>query len=190
MVDRLICPDCGAEYEDGILTCSDCAIRLVVPGGPAQIRTRHLGRFALPVGTRVLELLRAKGIDYDFEKPEDDEYAIRVDAAWRDDVASQLYSGWPQFLHGLGREAMADLMGMGGTHPGWLDAPTEIWTDRTGRLQVEVDKDDPDSGRALGPALMISGLALLLLGLVGAIDSALGVTFGLVLGILGALLPR
>ncbi len=185
----MICPDCGAEYEDGILTCSDCIVRLVPPGATAPLRTRHLGRFARPVGARVLELLRAKGIEYDVEA-HDDEFAIRIDREWRDDVAAQLYSGWPEFLRGFDREEVHAMMDLGGTHPGWLDAPTEVWTDRAGRLQVSVEAEDPDSGRALGPALMITGLALLLLGLVDAIDPALGVTFGLVLGILGALLPR
>lgn len=184
----LVCPRCGSEYVDGFVTCSDCGVALLAPGAEPPMRTSHLGRFAAPVGARVLELVRAKGIAYDFER-HDDEFAIRIDEAWRDDVAVQLYTGWSEFLAGFDREDVAHLVTTGDAHPGWLDAPTEVWADRHGRLQVAVEEQG-DSGRALGPALVVAGLALVLLGVVDAIDPALGITFGLVLGALGALLPR
>ncbi len=183
------CPICRDEYEDGVATCVTCEVPLLPPGAPAPMQTRHLGRFDARIGPRVTHVLRARGIPYDVEE-HDDEWFVRVDATWRDDVASDLFTGWSELLHALDREVAYDLLAAGGSHPGWADAPTDAWTDRDGRLRVADDEGDPDSGRALGPALLLVGLSMLLLGLVDAIDPAIGITFGLVLAGVGAFLPR
>lgn len=185
------CPQCGDEYEPGIERCRSCDVALTRPGAPAPLRTSHLGSFVAPAGDRVLQLLRSRGIDYDFSRDDDDGFVIRVDADWRDDVASDLFTGWTELLAGIDREAAQGIVALGGSHPGWHDAPTEVWADRAGRLQVAIEAEgDPDTGRALGPGLVVVGLSLLLLGLVDAISTGIGVTFGLVLLAVGALLPR
>jgi hypothetical protein len=185
------CPKCGDEYESGITMCADCRIPLAPPGTRAPLRTSHLGRFAAPVGDRVLQALRAKGIDYDFERDDADGFVIRVDVDWRDDIASQLFTGWAELLGGLDRDVAFEMTALGGTHPGWHDAPHDAWTDRQGRLQVDIDDEgDPDTGRAVGPAMVVIGMSVLLLALVDAVAMGLGVTVGLGLLVLGALLPR
>lgn len=183
------CPLCADEFEEGIALCTNCSVPLLPPGVSAPARTRHLGRFARPVGERVLSLLGAKSILYDVEE-RDDELAVRVDAEWRDDVASQLYTGWIELLMGLDRDVAYGIFEQGGTHPGWHDAPDEAWTDRQGRLKVDVEAADADGARAIGPALLVLGLALVLLGLVDAVSPAPALTFGSLLLVLGALLPR
>lgn len=191
------CPRCGDEYEPGVRSCRACGIDLAAPGARAPLQTSHLGHFHSLVGDRVLQTLRAKGIDYDFDRSDghddDTSLVIRVDAARRDEVAAALYGGWSELLAGLTRDAETPLafLASGGSHPGWLDAPGEAWADRDGRLRMEIGADgDPDGARVLGPTLMVIGLALLLLGLVDAIGIGLGATFGISLLAVGALLPR
>lgn len=184
------CPQCRDEYESSVATCLRCGIPLATPGTKAPLRTSHLGHFVESVGDRVLQMLRTKGIDYDFARI-DDGFAIRVDADWRDDIASDLYAGWNEVLAGLDRDVAYAVFALGGSHPGWSDAPSEVWADRDGRLKVAIAPDgDPDAARAIGPALMVIGLSMLLLGAVDAIATGIGVTFGLSLLVVGALLPR
>lgn len=185
------CPVCGDEYDAGVTTCRRCDVALALPGARPPLRTAHLGHFAGPIGERVLGLLRSKGIDYDFDRTEDGDLHVRVDVQWRDDVASTLFTGWSELLAGMDRENAYGVIAHGGSHPGWFDAPTDAWTDRDGRLQVALDPDgDPDRARAFGPAMLVLGLSLLLLGLVDAISTPIGVTFGTGFLVLGALLPR
>jgi len=150
----------------------------------------HLGRFVAPLAGRIEQVLTHRGIPSRTE-PVGDDLVVLMAAEWRDEFAAELFTNWPELVAGLEAEDRAAVIAAGGAHPGWFDAPMDAWIDEAGRLQVEVGPDDADDARAIGPALIVGGLALALLGVFAdTVPTGAGVAFGLFALILGLLLPR
>lgn len=124
--------------------------------------------------------------------PEPGAVELVVDRLHRDDLRAELTVNWSGLVAALEPEDRERVRTSGGTQPGWFDAPTEAWVDRQGRLQVarpDHEQLAEDASRTIGPAMALIGGILLLFGwFVGS--SELSVLAGLVLLVVGLLLPR
>ncbi len=195
------CPSCGDDYEPGYDRCADCGVPLIDPddpdagddvelvptGGPSDAR---LGRFHPAVADRVAQLLERRGIGFTV-LPRDDESEIRVDLEWRDDVRAELTVSWSELVRGLDEPVASEVMALGGSAPGWFDAPRGGYVDRSGRMVVEAVEDDhdADAARVIGPALLTTGAVAIVVGWL-VVSLPILVVAGIGLVIVGLLLPR
>lgn len=194
------CPSCGDEYEPGYVRCAGCGVPLIDPDAtedadidlvPAGIPPdARLGRFHPAVAERVVNLLERRGIGFTV-LPSDDESEIRVDTEWRDDVRAELTMSWNEVVRGLEEPTASEVLALGGSAPGWFDAPRGGYVDRTGRMVVEVedDDDDADAARVIGPVLLTSGALAIVVGWM-VVSLPILVVAGIGLVIVGLLLPR
>jgi hypothetical protein len=190
------CPRCRDEFEEHVTTCPDCDVALVPDDQPLPPRVDALlGRFDPRAATPVVRLLEHRGVAYDAlhssSDDEADEVEVVVDRDFRDDLRAELVVNWRALVASLEPEERDGVLARGGTQPGWLDAPTEAWVDRGGRLQVgrpEHEELEADARRTVGPSMAVLGAVLLLFGwFVGG--SELAVLAGIGLLVVGLLLP-
>jgi hypothetical protein len=189
------CPNCGDEYEDGVLRCADCAVPLVdqdavlEPVPPTQDDAR-LGRFHPAVGELIAGMLDRRSIAHTV-RVHDDEVEVLVDRSWRDDLRTEFALSWGELVRGLDEAATAELRELGGDAPGWFDAPRGGYVDRTGKMVVEVEDEDrdADASRVIGPALLAGGVILAITGWY-LVSSPGIVVAGLALALVGLLVPR
>ena len=191
------CPVCGDEYEPDVVRCADCDVLLYdaalgevdLPEPAPQMHAR-LGRFHPAVGELIAQVLDRRSIPHTVQA-HDDGAEILVDHQWRDDLRTEFAVSWDEILRGLDEEHLEQIRGLGGSAPGWFDAPQGGYVDRTGRMVVATDQDDDDAdaARVIGPALLtVGGIAIvagwLLLSMPGV------VVLGIGLAIVGLIIPR
>jgi hypothetical protein len=189
------CPSCHDEYEDAVTTCGSCGVPLVgddvelgppVTNGPAA----RLGTFDAVVVPAVLAVLDEHGVEHETRTgPRGVEVLVPV--AWRDDLRTELTLTWSEVVRRLGEDDVLTVLALGGSAPGWQDAPRGGYVDRAGRLVVAVDDDEAedDAARVVGPALLTIGAVLVVLGWY-VLDAAGVVAAGVVLTIAGLVVPR
>jgi hypothetical protein len=189
------CPSCHDEYEDAVTTCGSCGVPLVgddvelgpsVAAGPAA----RGGDFDAVVVPAVLAVLDEHGVEHETRTgPRGVEVLVPV--AWRDDLRTELTLTWSEVVRRLGEDDVLTVLALGGSAPGWQDAPRGGYVDRAGRLVVAVDDDEAedDAARVVGPALLTIGAVLVVLGWY-VLDAAGVVAAGVVLTIAGLVVPR
>ena len=193
---RMRCPNCGDEYEPGMVRCADCDVPLVgldeeaepvMP--PVEVDTR-LGRFHPAVGDLIAGVLDRRSIPHRLRR-HDDEMEVLVERAWRDDLRTEFAVSWNEMLRGLDESLTEEVRTLGGNAPGWFDAPRGGYVDRTGRMVVEADDDDrqADAARVIGPGLMTIGAITIATGWLLLSSPAL-VVLGIGLAIAGLFTPR
>jgi hypothetical protein len=189
------CPSCHDEYEDTVTTCASCGVPLVgddvpsdeaVTSGPAA----RLGTFDAVVVPAVLAVLDEHGIVHE-TRTSARGVEVLVPVAWRDDLRTELTLTWSEVVRRLDEDDVLTVLALGGSAPGWQDAPRGGYVDRSGRLVVAVDDDEreDDAARVVGPALLTIGAVLVVLGWY-VLDAAGVVAAGVVLGIAGLVVPR
>lgn len=189
------CPRCHDEYEDAVTTCSSCGVLLVgddvpldaaVAAGPAA----RLGTFDAVVVPAVVAVLDEHGIVHE-TRTTSGGVEVLVPVAWRDDLRAELTLNWSEVVRRLDEDDVLAVLALGGSAPGWQDAPRGGYVDRSGRLVVAVDDDEAedDAARVVGPALLTIGAVLVVLGWY-VLDSAGVIAAGIVLGIAGLVVPR
>jgi hypothetical protein len=188
------CPRCLDEYEPDVATCATCGIALVgddeefVP--PPPTADTRLGTFhPLAVGT-VLELCDRRGVGHETRTTERG-VEVLVEREWRDDLRAELTLGWGDLMRRLDEDDLVQLLASGGSTPGWVDPPRGGHVDRRGRLVVADDEEeaDADANRLIGPALLTTGVIVLVLGWY-LVDSAALMALGTALALAGLVLPR
>lgn len=189
------CPRCHDEYEDAVTTCSSCGVLLVgddvpldaaVAAGPAA----RLGTFDAVVVPAVVAVLDEHGVVHE-TRTTSRGVEVLVPVAWRDDLRAELTLNWSEVVRRLDEDDVLAVLALGGSAPGWQDAPRGGYVDRSGRLVVAVDDDEAedDAARVVGPALLTIGAVLVVLGWY-VLDSAGVIAAGIVLGIAGLVVPR
>lgn len=182
------CPDCGDDYQPGIEMCADCRVPLdaAVPARPDRL----LGTFHPLAADTLMGLLAERGIAHR-AAPTDDAVRVLVEDSWRDPLRAELAVGWRELVGRLPRDDRHEVLSQGGPHPGWYDAPEGGWIDREGRLKVahQQEEREADATRTVGPAMVLTGGILVLLGWYAAGPGWMP-TLGLVLVVVGLLLPR
>lgn len=175
-----VCAVCGTD-----LVPSDAP---VVPDPP--IADARLGRFHPAVADGVLRLLGKREIAHR-AFPRDDEVEIHVDATYREDVRAELTLTWGELLRLVDEDRRLEVQQLGGSAPGWFDAPRGGYIDRAGRLVVADDEEDSetDASRMVGPALLTAG-AIAVVGGWYLVDSAALMVIGIGLVLLGLFVPR
>jgi hypothetical protein len=191
------CPSCGDEYEPGVERCADCGVPLLDPADgevelPASVprMDQRLGRFHPAVGDLIAQILDRRSIPHTVH-PHDDGTEIVVDSRWRDDLRTEFSVSWDEMMRGLGEEERDEVRALGGSAPGWFDAPQGGYVDRAGRMIVagQQDDDEADEARVLGPALlMVGGITVVTGWLVLSMPGV--VVVGIGLAIVGLMLPR
>lgn len=182
------CPDCGDEYQPGIEVCADCRVPLGAGVSPAP--DRLLGTFHPLAADTLMGLLAERGIAHRAAR-EGEAVRVLVEDTWRDPLRAELTVGWRELVGRLPRDEMEEVLAQGGRQPGWYDAPRGGWIDRAGRLKVahQQEEREDDATRTVGPAMALAGAVLVLLGWYAAGPGWMP-TLGLVLIVLGLLLPR
>lgn len=189
------CPVCGDEYEPDVVRCADCDVPLYDPAHgeldlPAPEIEARLGRFHPAVGELIAQVLDRRSIPHTVQT-RDDSDEILVDSQWRDDLRTEFAVSWDEILRGLDEEHVEHIRSLGGSAPGWFDAPQGGYVDRAGRMVVatEEDDDDADAARVIGPALLtVGGIAIVVGWLVLSMPGM--VALGVGLAIVGLIIPR
>ncbi|MFA9431528.1 hypothetical protein [Egicoccus sp. AB-alg2] len=190
------CPRCHAEYEPHAIRCADCGVDLVSEDGevlaPAPPgATAPLGTFHATMAEHVAALLTRRKIAFE-TRTEPDGVRVLVDPAWRDELRAELTLAWGDLVRGLPEEQVLEVLGTGGTAPGWYDAPRGGHVDRAGRLVVEAGDDEEaarDAARIAGPALLTLGAILAVSGWY-VFDSTAVLLAGVALVALGLFSPK
>jgi hypothetical protein len=190
------CPNCGDEYEPGVARCADCGVPLIDPDSdvepvvpPALVDTR-LGRFHPAVGDVIGGVLERRAIPH-LLRPTDDEVEVLVEREWRDDLRAEFAVSWNELLRGLDEQRSEEVRTLGGSAPGWFDAPRGGYVDRAGRMVVVGDEDDDeaDQARMIGPALLTMGAITIVVGWLVVSSPGL-VIAGIAMAIAGVFTPR
>jgi hypothetical protein len=185
------CATCGNELvPDEALRREDGSLRDAAEPELQHLdrAMRHLGRFHPALAPHVLGLLEDKGIEAAHQAG-DDTVTITVPGNWRDDVRAELVLRWDELLAKLDVDEAPDVLAGGGHTPGWPDAPLGGAIDRDGRLVVDAPDGEADGGRTLGPAMLVGGAILALSGW-QVVDSPALLVAGLAVMLLGLFLPR
>jgi hypothetical protein len=189
------CPSCHDEYEDTVTTCGSCGVPLVGDDVPSDVAVAsgpaaRLGTFDAVVVPAVLAVLDEHGIAHE-TRTASRGVEVLVPVAWRDDLRTELTLTWSEVVRRLDEDDVLTVLALGGSAPGWQDAPRGGYVDRSGRLVVAVDDDEAedDAARVVGPALLTIGAVLVVLGWY-VLDAAGVVAAGVVLGIAGLVVPR
>lgn len=190
----MFCPSCAAEYQPGVTVCAECEVPLVASRSLVPPATAHLGRFHAAMADEVAGFARRRGIEPETERAELG-VSMRVPAHRRDGLRADLVVAWPSLVGALEPEEQEEVRRLEGPLSGWHDAPDGMWVDREGRLRANPPREEEeaaDAERALGPALLVIGLIVLLVawyvgpGLLRLV-AAIG---GLSLLMLGVFAPR
>jgi hypothetical protein len=191
------CPSCHDEYEDAVTTCSSCGVPLVGDDVPldaaiaaAARPAARLGTFDAVVVPAVVAVLEEHGIVHD-TRTTSRGVEVLVPIAWRDDLRTELTLNWSEVVRRLDETDVLAVLALGGSAPGWRDAPRGGYVDRAGRLVVAVDDDEAedDAARVVGPALLTIGAVLVVLGWY-VLDSAGVIAAGIALALAGLVVPR
>lgn len=188
------CPRCHDEYEPDVARCVHCDVPLLADDVPLPPRVDALlGTFHPAVAEQLRSLVEHRGIAAD-AVPLGDRVEVLVDREWRDDLRAELVVRWREIVTALPDEERLEVAALGGSQPGWYDAPRGAWVDRQGRLQVDPTDDEvaeDDARRVLGPGLVTVGALLLLYGWYdGGSSQAVAVVLGLGLVGIGLFVPR
>lgn len=180
-----------------MVRCADCDVPLYDPAqGEVDLPARapeidaRLGRFHPAVGELIAQVLDRRSIPHTVQT-HDEGNEILVDRQWRDDLRTEFAVSWDEILRGLDEEHVEHIRGLGGSAPGWFDAPQGGYVDRAGRMVVatEEDDDDADAARVIGPALLtVGGIAIVVGWLVLSMPGM--VALGVGLAIVGLIIPR
>jgi hypothetical protein len=189
------CPSCQDQYEDTVTTCVSCGVPLVADDVPldasiASVPAARLGTFDAVVVPAVLAVLDEHGIGHETRTtPRGVEVLVPVE--WRDDLRAELTLTWSEVVRRLDEGDALAVLALGGSAPGWADAPRGGYVDRSGRLVVAVDDDEAedDAARVVGPALLTIGAVLVVLGWY-VLDTAGVVAAGVALLLAGLVVPR
>ena len=189
------CPRCHDEYQDHVTQCATCGCALVSDGAPEPVvvepRTQHLGRFHPAIVPEITRLLDRRGIHYELRRSDDD-VEVMVSGEWRDDLRAELTMTWAELLGRVDPAVAIGLSSGGGSAPGWHDAPRGGYVDRVGRLVVEpgeVEEQETDAARVIGPALLTAGAIAAIAGWY-LLDVEALVVIGVLLALIGVLTPR
>jgi hypothetical protein len=189
------CPSCHDEYEDTVTTCTSCGVTLVandVPLGPrvASGPPARLGTFDAVVVPAVLAVLDEHGIGHE-TRTTSRGVEVLVPVEWRDDLRTELTLTWSEVVRRLEEDDVLTVLALGGSAPGWTDAPRGGYVDRSGRLVVAVDEDESedDAARVVGPALLTIGAVLVVFGWY-VLDAGGVVAAGIALVLAGLVVPR
>lgn len=156
------CSSCGDEYVAGLAVCPACEVALVPEGAPLRPTGAPVGRFHPAVARHVAQLAGRRGLDARV-RPHDHGDVVLVDPAGRDAFRAELVMDWAAVVGSLEDGERDAVQALGGTLPGWFDAPNGAWVDRDGRLRVADSTEDEaadDEGRYVGPGLVTIGLLL------------------------------
>lgn len=182
-----------------MLRCADCRIELVPEdqidhdadaATPADIDAR-LGRFHPAVAERIGELLFRRAIPH-LLRAHDDGVEVLVERSWRDDLRTEFALGWNEVFRTLDEEVADEVREIGGSAPGWYDAPRGGHVDRHGRTVLDLDDQeeaDTDAARVIGPLLLTAG-AIAVVGGWYLVSSSAIVVAGIALIIVGVFTPR
>lgn len=184
------CPRCNDEFEPHVTWCASCNVELLPEGAepPPPVPDAHLGRFRAAVAEELGVMLDAQGVPYETVTREG-EVELLVPRGDRNRLRTEVATGWPEVLDALPPETAEQVRSDGGQYPGWVDPPLGGWVDREGHLMVDLDHEQEEGARTIGPMLAIIGGALLVL--TWWADLGVGGAFGGVgLLLLGLLLPR
>lgn len=183
------CPRCHDEFEPHVTWCGSCGVDLVPEGAepPPPPPDAPLGLFHPAVARELERLLAERGVPCETVTREGDVELV-VPRDERDDLRTEVTMTWDDVLDGLEEEQVDDVQRRGGDYPGWIDSPVGGWVDREGRLIVDGD-DTGSQPRTIGPTLAVAGAVLLLLAWWAGLGSAL-VVLGVAMVLLGLLLPR
>lgn len=181
------CPSCDDEHEDDVLVCDTCG-RGLSAAVDADRTDARLGLFHPLVADRVVELLFRRGVTYGVVE-RDDDVEVRVDAARRDDLRTELSLDWEDVVRHLDAEDAEEVRATGGSAPGWFDAPRGGYIDRSGRLVVSSETDEQEEARIIGPGMLTAGSILAIVGWF-VVDSSALFAAGLALALLGMFTPR
>lgn len=190
----MFCPSCAAEYQPGVTVCPDCEIGLVHDRSQIPRPTAHLGRFHPAVALEIVAFARRRGIEPEIEAAEVGA-SVRVPAHRRDGLRADLVVAWPSLVQALEAEEQEEVRRLEGPLAGWHDPPDGVWVDREGRMRASAPREEEeaaDAERALGPALFMVGLIVLLIAwYVGpGLLRLVGAIAGLGLLLLGLFAPR
>jgi hypothetical protein len=200
------CPACAAEVPTDATSCPTCGADTRVPAEvadstvgswsttsdalpPAFADGVALGSFHPAVAPAVAALLARRGIGH-LVVERDDAVEVRIDPDWRDDLRAELTVSWGDLVRRLDPEVSREVGAIGGTAPGWYDAPRGGYVDRAGRLVVAVDdEDDEDAARVIGPLLFTVGAIALVVGW-WVLDSDAIAAAGFLAAVTGLFVPR
>lgn len=185
-----ICPRCHDTYVDGVTVCSECNLGLLPDDAPLPPRVdRLLGTFDPAVADRLTALLQHRSIAHRLVDTDGlTEVIVERDSA--DDLRAELLSSWGEVLASLDSTDRRDLPST--RLRGWVDAPTDSWVDRDGRVRARADDDTEavrDAQRTWGPSLLVVGALLVLYGWYGNGGEGFLVA-GIMVGLVGIFLPR
>ena len=156
-----------------------------VPDAPREVR---LGLFDPFVAGLVQARLERDEVTHNLVA-HDDAAEILVDRGDRDALRAELAVNWEEIVADLDEDRL-DALESDGPAPGWFDAPRGGHIDREGRLVVDADDGEQwESSRVLGPGLLVSGVAVGLLGW-WLLESGALVTLGVVMVAIGLFSPR
>jgi hypothetical protein len=191
--DGTSCPACGAD------TRAPAEVPDVMAGSwsttsddepPALAGGVPLGSFHPAVAPAVAALLARRGIGH-LVVERDDVVEVQIDPDWRDDLRAELTVSWGELVRRLDPEVAREVTAIGGSAPGWYDAPRGGYVDRAGRLVVAVDDEDDedDAARVIGPLLFTVGAIALVVGW-WVLDSDAIAAAGFAAAVTGLFVPR
>lgn len=181
----VVCADCGIELvpEDEIDHDGEAA-------APPEVDA-HLGRFHPAVAERIGELLFRRAIPH-LLRSHDDGVEVLVERPWRDALRTEFTLGWNEVFRTLDDDVADEVRELGGSAPGWYDAPRGGHVDRHGRTVLDLDDQeeaDTDAARVIGPMLLTTG-AIAVVGGWYLVSSSAIVVAGIALIIVGLFTPR
>lgn len=186
----MYCPSCNDEFEPHVTWCGSCNVQLLPEGvePPPPVPDAHLGRFHAAVARELASMLESQGVSYETVTREG-EVELVVPGAERNRLRTEVAQSWPEVLDALPEETAEQLQVEGEQFPGWVDPPLGGWVDREGNLMVDLDHEQEEGMRTIGPMLAIVGGGLLVL--TWWADLGVGGGFaGVGLLLMGLLLPR
>lgn len=184
------CPSCQDEFEPHMTWCGSCNVELLPEGAepPPPVPDAHLGRFHADVAEELGRMLDERGVPYE-TVTRDGDVELVVPRAERDGLRTEVSMNWPEVIAALDEERAGELQWAGGQYPGWVDPPLGGWVDRNGHLVVDLEEEQSEHARTIGPMLAVIGAGLLLLTWWADLGVGGGFT-GVGLVIFGLLLPR
>lgn len=159
-------------------------------GRPARPPTHLLGRFHPAVADAVSDWLTSLRVPHE-RLTAPDTVEVRIRGGDPERLRAELVLVWSELIRSLDPEVAFQLLADEGDRavPGWRDAPRGAWVDRDGELRVEAE--DATSVRTVGPALVVVGVLMALLGWFAETQlSPLLLVAGIATTIGGLLLPR
>ena len=184
------CPSCQDDFEPHVTWCASCNMELLPEGAepPPPVPDAHLGLFHAAVAEELGAMLEERGVPYE-TVTRDGDVELVVPRAERNALRTEVSASWPDIVAALEEDDAAAVRDQGGQYPGWVDPPLGGWVDREGHLVVDLEEDEHEHARTIGPMLAVIGAAVLLL--TWWADLGVGGGFaGVGLLIFGLILPK